>query len=799
VLLVTHCLLLANSQVRYSATLNEPAHLLAGISYLDKGSFTIYRVNPPLIRFVAAAPAMISGYAEDWSVYYAWAGARPEFSLGEVFVRENGVSFHSLLVLGRLACVPFMLLGGLICFLWARDLFGRAAGYTASVLCCFSPMILGNGSLIVPDAHAMGLGLLACYTFWRWLKNPTWTQTILTGVVLGLAELSKTTFIVFYPIWPVIWVVYRIGQQRASIREHKATGSREQVFGSEESSESGSVGDGEPGRAGERESAGSRSAGPRRVSSLGRASRPSQREREMTAQRWVREAGMLAVRMLIGIYVLNVGYLGEGSFTRLGQFQFVSKLFGGDDAQLGVGANRFVGTPLAVVPVPFPSSYVIGIDLQQRDFESWRHPSYLRGGFQEQGWWYYYIYAVLVKTPLGTLGLMLLSVVVCFTRFAPPIRWYDAMVLLVPPAVIFAVASYKCGFSHHSRYIMPCVPFVFVWLGQFGIWMEVAWRRCSEERGVRSEETESVGVGENGSGGAVCNFQFSIFKLRWFRGFSRWLPSPRFGERGRGRGAVQGETPNGSSDEIAAARPLNPSPSPPQSRGRREPARGMAGGLATSTTRTPPTRGGVALGVVSALLLCWTIGSSLYVYPHSLSYFNELAGGPKNGPAHLLNSNIDWGQDLLFLEKWAIENAQGVPVYTAFYNLYNPFDLEIAGIEPWPFRREDEVWDAADTASVTIATDSDAGSIGHVGARRSGDRSTYVADGFYAISVNLLYDYPWAVYDLEGRRYQIDRRPHGYLRSIEPVGWAGYSIRIFSAQQLRAAFAAQPTPPLWDG
>jgi hypothetical protein len=184
------------------------------------------------------------------------------------------------------------------------------------------------------------------------------------------------------------------------------------------------------------------------------------------------------------------------------------------------------------------------------------------------------------------------------------------MVLLVPPAVIFAVASYKCGFSHHSRYIMPCVPFVFVWLGQFGIWMEH---------------------------------------------LSRWLPSPRFGEKGWGR---------------------------------RE-----------------PVRGGAALGVVSGLLLAWTIGSSLYVYPHSLSYFNELAGGPKNGPAHLLNSNVDWGQDLLFLEKWAEQNAGGLPVYTAFYNLYNPFDLEIAGIEPWPFRREDENWESDRTvvARSTIA------------------------------------------------------------------------------------------------
>lgn len=44
-----------------------------------------------------------------------------------------------------------------------------------------------------------------------------------------------------------------------------------------------------------------------------------------------------------------------------------------------------------------------------------------------------------------------------------------------------------------------------------------------------------------------------------------------------------------------------------------------------------------------------TAASSLSVYPHQLAYFNELAGGPKSGYKHLLHSNLEWGQDLLFL------------------------------------------------------------------------------------------------------------------------------------------------------
>jgi hypothetical protein len=60
--------------------------------------------------------------------------------------------------------------------------------------------------------------------------------------------------------------------------------------------------------------------------------------------------------------------------------------------------------------------------------------------------------------------------------------------------------------------------------------------------------------------------------------------------------------------------------------------------------------------------LLWSIASSLGVYPHSLSYFNELVGGPANGHAHLLDSNIDWGQDLLLLKEWLDAHPEASPL-----------------------------------------------------------------------------------------------------------------------------------------
>lgn len=61
--------------------------------------------------------------------------------------------------------------------------------------------------------------------------------------------------------------------------------------------------------------------------------------------------------------------------------------------------------------------------------------------------------------------------------------------------------------------------------------------------------------------------------------------------------------------------------------------------------------------VILLLLLVLFAGSSLLAFPRYLSYFNLLAGGPRGGWRYLVDSNIDWGQDLRRLRAWMNENG----------------------------------------------------------------------------------------------------------------------------------------------
>jgi hypothetical protein len=83
-------------------------------------------------------------------------------------------------------------------------------------------------------------------------------------------------------------------------------------------------------------------------------------------------------------------------------------------------------------------------------------------------------------------------------------------------------------------------------------------------------------------------------------------------------------------------------------------------------------------GLLVAVLFLWALASSLAIHPHYLSYFNELAGGPDNGHEHLLDSNIDWGQDLLYLKDWLDQHPDVRPLGLAYYNMIDP---RIVGID----------------------------------------------------------------------------------------------------------------------
>ena len=76
-------------------------------------------------------------------------------------------------------------------------------------------------------------------------------------------------------------------------------------------------------------------------------------------------------------------------------------------------------------------------------------------------------------------------------------------------------------------------------------------------------------------------------------------------------------------------------------------------------------------------LLTLYVFSSIKIYPHYLAYFSDLVGGPNQGHLYLIDSNLDWGQDMKNLKNYMETN--NIPeIYFAYFGISNIHQYDVA-------------------------------------------------------------------------------------------------------------------------
>jgi hypothetical protein len=185
-----------------------------------------------------------------------------------------------------------------------------------------------------------------------------------------------------------------------------------------------------------------------------------------------------------------------------------------------------------------------------------------------------------------------------------------------------------------------------------------------------------------------------------------------------------------------------------------------------------------ARGLVGASLLATTAATAT-IHPDYLAYFNWASGGPDRGAEHLIDSNLDWGQDLVKLDRWIKKNHSGEKVGLAYFGQINPSLLALEG------RGFDWFLPAALPGTMVampgVKTDILVGP-----ARR-------LTPGLYAISATLVRGLPWRLYDRSIlKEPQFAWMPtwnargedaFGYFRELSPVARVGHSIYVYQVTQ----------------
>jgi hypothetical protein len=150
---------------------------------------------------------------------------------------------------------------------------------------------------------------------------------------------------------------------------------------------------------------------------------------------------------------------------------------------------------------------------------------------------------------------------------------------------------------------------------------------------------------------------------------------------------------------------------------------------------------------ICCLLILWLAVGTVSVAPHYLAFFNVIAGGPDGGYRFLVDSNLDWGQDLPGLKRYVQENDIE-RVYLSWFGAAHP---EAYG---FPFHPLPGFW------------------------RFGGEPAAYgfnpfaPAPGVYAISAS----------NLQGVRF-ADRDLYAWFRRQTPVARIGHSIFVYQVEE----------------
>ena len=83
-----------------------------------------------------------------------------------------------------------------------------------------------------------------------------------------------------------------------------------------------------------------------------------------------------------------------------------------------------------------------------------------------------------------------------------------------------------------------------------------------------------------------------------------------------------------------------------------------------------------------AFLISWQAVSVISVFPHFLAYFNESVGGPESGYKYVVDSNLDWGQDLKGLKNWVEKNGIDT-IYLDYFGGGDPQYYLGTKFSPW--------------------------------------------------------------------------------------------------------------------
>jgi len=364
---------------------DDPAAITIGTYFVKYLDTSMYILHPPLIYILAGLPLQFVDINLPYSYKECTEMGFYKCSQDTVFESNNDVE-----KIGTYSKIPFIVISlilGLILFFFAKELYGKNAGYFTLTLYAFSPTILGYNTIIFTDLVVTFFIVSATYFLWKLLiQGYTKTRLIFAGIFLGLALASKFTAILLIPII-VIFFIIKIIQDKNNNRK---------IF--------------------------------LRIHSV-----------------------KLILILLIGLITLHASYFFSfGTITDSIPERYLDTIESeiGKRFPEGSSSRGIVDFLVYDIKIPIPQ-YFAGIAAQNKIGSSGGKKGYLNGEIYEGGKWYYFFEVLLIKTQIPLIIFFITALI--FTLRAVRGNIINELFILIPIIFflgVFLINNFNLGLRH---------------------------------------------------------------------------------------------------------------------------------------------------------------------------------------------------------------------------------------------------------------------------------------------------------------------------------------------------------------
>lgn len=509
-LLAFHCWLALDGLSEKSATFDEHIHISGGVSYWFGNDYCLNAESGNIVQRWLALPVLFDRNINipDFTDHYLNYKSRWVTASTLFYDFDNNP--ERILFRCRCMTLALSLILALVVFFWSKRIFGLSGGFFSLILYVLSPTILANARLTTVDLAMSLMFLVSTGLIWRLFRRFSISRLLAASCVIGIAFLTKMSACLLVPVYIgllCVWYCFRKPLPEEDFPSILASGFKKQCINI------------------------------------------------------VVIAGMIFCMIWVA-YGLRYSMFSESSSAKV---IFVEKHWNNvlnDHHDLTTECVRFAKKN-RLLPEAFLYGFIYAV--QQSNFRN----AYLNGEYRSTGWWYFFPYTFLVKTPLPIILVILVSFCALFKN-----NWSHKrdkrllkrdLRLLSPLCVLFfiyAAFAISKNLNIGHRHILVLYPVLFVFSGLIGR---------------------------------------QIFKKNRI------------------------------------------------------------------------------ITIFASLAIAWLVWETISIKPHYLAYFNQVIGGSKNAYRHLVDSSLDWGQDLNGLEKWLRENRANSKhlVYISYFG-----SARIINIEP---------------------------------------------------------------------------------------------------------------------